>query len=444
MMIRDGRLRGPSLLLLGWLSAGAFVAAEESTNYPIPPALDDYVSRSEDVFAWKIIDKRKLEEGTLYDVDLTSQTWQGIVWKHALRIHQPDKLDHPRHVLLFVSGGANGRRPGEGDAAMGFNLAKLTGARVATLHQVPNQPLFDGRTEDDLITETWLRYLETGDANWPLLFPMVKSAVKAMDAVEAIARSQWNGSVDGFVITGASKRGWTSWLTPAADKRVIATAPIVIDVLNFRPQMKHQLDTWGEYSEQIVDYTSKGLIKEGDETPREIQLRRMMDPYGYRGRLALPKLLINGTNDPYWVVDAMELYWYDLVGPKYVLQVPNAGHGLEGGHDLAFGTLAAFFRHAASGTEPPKLAWTHSQQDDCLTLAIECSSKPKAARLWVARSESKDLRQSKWNSRPLSERDGRFVGTVAKPDRGHVAFYGELQFDLDGLPYSLCTLVRRE
>ena len=444
MMICEGRLRVAILLLLGCLPAATVLAAEEATDYPIPSALDDYVSRSEDAFAWKIRDTRKFEEGTLYNVDLTSQTWQGIVWKHVLWIHEPSKLDHPQHVLLFVTGGRNGNRPGKSDAAVGFQLANLTGARVAMLHQVPNQPLFGGRTEDDLITETWLKYLDTGDPNWPLLFPMVKSAVKAMDAVEAIARSEWNGTVDGFVITGASKRGWTSWLTPAADKRVIATAPIVIDVLNFRPQMRHQLETWGEYSEQINDYTSKGLIVEGDETPRETQLRHMMDPYGYRERLALPKLLINGTNDPYWVVDAMKLYWHDLPGPKYVLQVPNAGHGLKGGHDLAFGTLAAFFRHAAAGTDPPNLAWTYSEQDGRLSLTVESSSKPRAARLWVAHSASKDFRQSKWDSRPLAERDGRVVGTVTKPDQGHVAVYGELQFDLDGLPYSLCTLVRRE
>ena len=444
MMIRQAHLCGAIALFSRCLIAAAFVAAEESTDYPIPSALDDYVSRSEDAFAWQIRDKQELEHGTLYDVDLTSQTWQGIVWKHVLRIHEPRKLDHPRHILLFVTGGSNERRPGAGDAKTGFTLANLTGARVATLHHVPNQPLFGGRTEDDLITETWLKYIETGDANWPLLFPMVKSAVKAMDAVEAIARSEWNGAVDGFVITGASKRGWTSWLTPTADKRIVATAPIVIDVLNFRPQMKHQLDTWGEYSEQINDYTSKGLIVEGDETPREIQLRRMMDPYGYRSRLTLPKLLINGTNDPYWVVDAMRLYWYDLLGPKYVLQVPNAGHGLEGGRELAFATLAAFFRHAATGTALPALTWTDSERDGQLILTVQSSSKPQAARLWVAHSQGKDFRQAKWSSRPLPQRDALFQASVAKPDRGHVAFYGELQFDLDGLPYSLCTLVRRE
>ena len=82
--------------------------------------------------------------------------------------------------------------------------------------------------------------------------------------------------------------------------------------------------------------------------------------------------------------------------------------------------------------------------DGRVTLTIESSSKPTAARLWVAHSADKDFRQSKWDSRPLAERDGRFVGTEAKPAQGHVAMYGELQFELDGLPYSLCTLVRRE
>ncbi|HJN12146.1 MAG TPA: PhoPQ-activated protein PqaA family protein [Pirellulaceae bacterium] len=426
----------------------AFATGQASADDPVkadvPTALRDYITRPEKVFAWKLATPQQFGDTKIYDIALTSQQWQGIVWKHNLFIYEPKAMRHPGHVLLFITGGKNGSRPGLGERAMGLKLAELAGARVAMLHQVPNQPLLDGRSEDDLITETWLHYLKTGDKTWPLLFPMAKSAVKAMDAIEEIAKQKWDTPVKGFVVTGASKRGWTSWLTPVVDKRVIGTAPIVIDVLNFRPQMKHQLASWGKYSEQIIDYSSKGLINTGDESPRETQLRVMMDPYTYRKQLALPKLLINGTNDRYWVVDAMNLYWDDLVGPKYVLQVPNAGHSLGDGRVSALTTVAVFFQHTAADKAMPALSWDFGKAPDGLSLKIEPSRKPTAARLWVARSETTDFRESNWQSQPLAENGKAYAMTVERPEQGHIARYGELQFEFNGLQFSLCTLIRRD
>lgn len=417
-------------------------ATADAANNSIPTALKDYVTRADDTFAWKIRETKELPLGKVYDMDLTSQRWQGIVWQHPLMVYEPAQLKYTDHVLLFVTGGGNGNRPGEKDMAMALQLANAAQARVAMLHHVPNQPLFDGRVEDDLITETWLRYLETGDESWPLLFPMVKSAVKAMDAVQALAESKWNTKVKGFVITGASKRGWTSWLTPVADSRVVATAPMVIDVLNFQPQMRHQLDTWGKFSEQIEDYTKKGLIKIDGESEREQRLRLMVDPYTYRESLTLPKLIVNGTNDRYWVVDATQFYWSDLVGPKYVLKVPNAGHGLDAGRELALRTIAAFFRHVVSGSAWPEISWEKKSTADAIELHMNSSAKPSAARFWTAVTEGKDFREAKWNSEPMNGGNGGSrLAKASRPAGKHIACFGEMEFSEGGLSYSLCTLV---
>ncbi len=433
------------LVLCVGLFAPSLLAADEPPVTLSPSdAIHRYVARDEPDFAWKLAQTIETPKGNVQRLELTSQKWQGLVWKHALLVYEPLVVDHPEHMLLFVTGGSTGGVPQEKDLGMGLALAERCGARVATLHAVPNQPAFGGRVEDDLITDTWLKYLETGDDSWPLLFPMVKSAVKAMDALEQFSQQQYNIKPKGFVITGASKRGWTSWLTPVADKRVIATAPIVINVLNFPEQMKYQLETWGEYSEQIADYTSKGLIKpNGPETPREKQLWSMMDPYVYRKQLTLPKLMVVGTNDPYWVVDAMNLYWDGLEGPKYTLQVPNAGHGLDDGRDAALTTVAVFFRHQAGGLDLPQLDWKYTPQTAEVQLSMKSNLAPVGVRFWSANSDDKDFRNEEWTSKPLEVVNGSFTGYHPK-GKGHVAIFGEYQFKLGSLPYSLTTQAYRE
>lgn len=438
------RLFRPCMTLM-LVTLAPLVAAAQPAGKPaaIPDALQRYVNRAEPVFAWKKVRTDRTPQGTIYQLELVSQTWQGIVWKHVLQVFEPPKVSHASHMLLFVTGGRTGGQPSQRDGEFGLQLAALCRSRIAILRQVPNQPLLGNRFEDDLISETWLKYLKTGDDTWPLLFPMVKSAVKAMDALEQFSQSEWRQQLKGFVITGASKRGWTSWLTPVADKRVVATAPIVIDVLNFRAQMTHQLERWGEFSEQIVDYTSKGLVKrpEERESAREIALRRMMDPHTYLPVLKLPKLLIVGTNDPYWVVDSMNLYWDDLVGPKYIRQVPNAGHGLGKGRQGALVTLAVFYRQIAGGSAPPRFSWDIGDANGQLTLTLKSSQQPQAVRLWTTQSSGTDFRKSQWTSKPLAGQKGTWVGQVPLPEKQHVAMYAEVEFEFEGLAYSLTSLV---
>ncbi|MEO6810271.1 MAG: PhoPQ-activated protein PqaA family protein, partial [Isosphaeraceae bacterium] len=168
--------------------------------------LDAYVKAPDPTYSWKSINHRDFDTGTAYHLDLTSQTWQGAPWRHALQIFEPKEIKHEDIMLLFVTGGNNREDPPKtSDAAVGFALAQACGARVAILSQVPNQPLMGGRTEDDLIAETFVKYLETKDENYPLLFPMAKSVVRAMDTLQ-----EWGAKekkpVTRFVVSGASKR----------------------------------------------------------------------------------------------------------------------------------------------------------------------------------------------------------------------------------------------
>ncbi len=98
----------------------------------------------------------------------------------------------------------------------------------------------------------------------------------------------------------------------------------------------------------------------------------------------------------------------------------------------------------AAGGSLPQLDWKHSDGDGQLVLAMTSSAKPAAARLWVAHAPTKDFRPAKWRPQPVEEKSGGLVGRVAKPRQGHVALFGEAQFDLEGLSYSLTTLVRWE
>ncbi len=406
--------------------------------------LFEYVKKPEPAYAWKLKGKHDLPAGTVYDLHLVSQVWQGITWEHQLQVYQPKGVKPAATLLLWNQGG----RAGPGSIAFGLDLARRLGAPCAFLYGIPNQPLLGGKKEDTLIAETFVRFLDTRDENWPLLFPMAKSLVKAMDALQAFAEKEWKAPLKSFIVAGGSKRGWTTWLTAVADRRVKAIAPMVIDTLNMREQGPYQLKSFGAYSDQVRDYTARGLLPMAD-TPAAKRLWTMVDPYTYRDRLTLPKLLINGANDPYWTTDALNLYWDGLKGDKWVLYVPNAGHNLQQkgangqpDRERAVNALAAFGRHYTVDNPMPKLTWKHDDADGKARLTVRATPAPKAARLWVAHAPTRDFRQAEWVARPVRVEEGRVVGLVAPPEKGFAAFYAELDYSIGELPHHLSTQMR--
>jgi PhoPQ-activated pathogenicity-related protein len=419
--------------------------------------LAGYVGKTDPSFAWKRNGKETVGNDTIHRLRLTSQTWQNIVWEHDLCLYVPEGRSLSDVLTLINTGGGADK---ESDLLV-LEIARRAQAPIAMIYHIPNQPLLDGKTEDGLIAETFLRYLKTGDENWPLLFPMVKSVIRAMDVLQSFIHEETGTTVNQFIISGASKRGWTSWLTAASgDKRVKAIAPMVIDTLNMPVQIRHQRECYGRTSDQIDDYARNGLTdifmsKEGK------RLVEMVDPYAYRKHLTMPKLLIHGANDPYWAADALRQYWNDLPGKKWVCYVPNAGHNLlertpgqTPSLDRAFNVLAAFIQSQSGGPELPHLDFTETDfvpeskgGQKGYGLRIRTQVAPTQARLWAASAETRDFRPSVWESRmPLGEgkEKDRYIQTfgLAKPASGYAACFGEVTFVQNGRTFTLCTPTR--
>jgi PhoPQ-activated pathogenicity-related protein len=264
-----------------------------------------------------------------------------------------------------------------------------------------------------------------------------------MDAIEEFAAAEWQLDVERFLVTGASKRGWTTWLTGAVDSRVNAIAPMVIDMLNMKPHMELQQLSFGGYSEQIEDYTEKGLQDHMDNA-RGDALRSIVDPYSYRDQLRQPKLIILGTNDRYWPVDALNLYWDELKGEKYILYVPNNGHGLRD-HTRLVGTVCALHEHVTGGKALPKLDWKFQYRGDTLRLELTSDTVPEVVRSWTAAAETRDFREVEWDSQQVKA-DGaegrRFVVDLKKPANGFAAVFAEAEFNGRPMPFYLSTNLR--
>ncbi|MCL2744974.1 MAG: PhoPQ-activated pathogenicity-related family protein, partial [Planctomycetaceae bacterium] len=335
-----------------------------------PPEFDAYINKPDDSFEWKILEKKDSTAGQTILAEMTSQTWHGIAWKHFLLINVPNKVSYPENAVLYIGGGRIGRQPNQGDQILGSLMTASAQMPIGMLFQVPNQPLFGDFYEDALIGETLLKAIATGDKTYPLLLPMAKSAIRGLDAIQQILKQEKQMDIKHFTVTGASKRGWTTWLTAATkDKRVQAIAPIVIDTLNMVQQMEYQIETWGDFSPSIHDYTERNLFpKDLSKMPeKNRELVKIIDPYTYRNRYTVPKLLVHGTNDPYWTVDAVKNYWDDIPGVKYILTLPNAGHDLNGEMVKAVMTLSVFARYAAEKEEFPEFTWKLKENENDYT-----------------------------------------------------------------------------
>jgi PhoPQ-activated pathogenicity-related protein len=431
------------------LSMGLCAGAREQTP------LDRYVATPDPNYRYELVTTTAGPGFTTYVLDMTSQVWRSSSevdrpeWRHWVTIVKPDKVSHDTG-FLFIGGGANSSKPPAGVDANLRNLAVDTGTVVAELRMVPNQPITfagesKGRVEDELIAYTWDKYLRGGDDQWPARLPMTKSAVRAMDTVTAFCGGEKGGGVKvtKFVVAGGSKRGWTTWTTAAVDKRVVAIVPMVIDMLNIEPSFMHHWRVYGFWAPAIDDYVAM-KIPDWFRHPRYRALMKIEEPYEYRDRFTVPKLLINSTGDQFFLPDSSQFYFANLPAEKHLRYVPNTDHSLR--KSDAFETLHAFYDSVLNNRARPKMSWKFGKNG---TVRVQAEGNPTVVKLWQASNASaRDFRLEKigaaYTETTLSSKgNGIYEARIEKPAKGFTAYFVEATYPSGGkYPLKFTTDVR--
>ncbi len=173
-------------------------------------------------------------------------------------------------------------------------------------------------------------------------------------------------------------------------------------------------------------------------SPEGHALREIIDPFAYRSVLTQPKLIVVATNDEYFPVDSLNLYWDALKGPKYALYLPNDQHSIEDYFRL-IPTLNVFHRSAAGTTVLPQLDWEYRSGDDALVLCVRSHPAPENVWAWTAYSDDRDFRDDHWSSAPLTGDTYVYTIELTRPASGYAAVFGEAEFGQGDAAFTLST-----
>ena len=384
------------------------------------PTLDEYVWAPDDHYGWVDMGPDHVLQGqnifknqswTGYTLNMTSQQWltdadfaensdTKSIWWHYLVVIVPDNVNWKRNGTMWITGWSNTASPPtakDEDIALAASIAMEAGIITGSLFQVPNEhtifasdPLQKSRTEDAIIAFTWDHFLNNpDDSQWLLRFPMVKASLRAMDAIKEFTAQKFPDegySLDYFSVAGASKRGWTTWDVGVVDpERVMAIVPIVLDAINFVEVEHHQWRSYGGWSWALTDYIDMNIMTRLDD-PNMVHLQENVDPFFYRDRLTMPKLVVNAVLDEFQQPDDTRYWWDKMPGPKHFIMTPNAEHSEATGIFEIVPAITSYLNYLLHEEPVPTFTWDIDETTGTITATLDGLGDVKKATMWYAYS----------------------------------------------------------
>ena len=424
-----------------------FTQADPRSEY-LQTDLDAYVHKDDTSFNYVIEKVQEFDSYFVHSIRMDSQNFlqskdvNKTSWSHWLTVIEPKEVKAETAMLVISSGDTNDPLPKAQDALIEIALA--SNSLVAELKAIPNQPLkfsdesFD-RWEDAIIAYTWNKFFLTGESRWPARMAMTKSAIAAMDTIQAVFK---RNNVNSFVVTGASKRGWTTWTAAATDNRVIAIIPLVIDMLNIKPSFEHHWQAYGFWAPAIQDYVDMNTM-DWWGSPEAEALFKLVDPYSYKDRYQFPKYIINAAGDEFFIPTSSQFYYDQLPGEKHIRYVPNVGHSLNGSYIIE--AIASFYISILNSSPRPEYSWNFLENGQ---IEFTSDNQPSEVKLWWADNlSSRDFRLDvigkSWKSKSIKiNAEGKYISSIDKPEEGWRAYFVEAIYGLNSLPFIVTSEVK--
>ena len=398
--------------------------------------------QSKEGFEWFCTLQEERELYSCHHLHLQSQKWRNIhevdhiFWNHALTITIPKGIENTT-VLMRVRGREENGKVSCPTRLEMQQLAVELGVIVVELNQVPFQPLtiHDEKDlyEDELVAASWSRFIATNDPLWVLQLPMLRSIVRAMDAVQAYA-GDCGICVRDFVLTGRSKRAWSCWMTAALDARVKGIIPMVCDLLQIRQVLEHHREVYGEWLPALGPYVKRGFTDLHDD-PRFEDLEAMVDPMNYAKNLKIEKLIMNASGDEFFPPDSSRHYYEKLMFPKALSILPNTNHPLV--HCDVLENLKVFMHLMLQKESLPRIDWHLEASTNILRVSWDLV--PSELFLYTAYNPvKKDFRMGyqgeKWRaSRIELDQEKSIQLKLPKKIKGYSASFLQCRFLFEGV-----------
>ena len=352
------------VLALVILYFGLNYAFLSNNNYD---SMKDYIESTKSEFSYEIEDIIYEEEWTGFHIKMISGEWldkkkvDNVEWSHYVDIVIPNDTETDTGIMFIDSGVTDDKYFRLDSISIGYALK--TKSIIVNIHNIPFQPVNfldseqESFVEDDLIAYSWNQFLEGGakkkDIEWLPRLPMTRAVVRSMDLAQEIAL-QNNKQLSEFVVSGASKRGWTAWTTAAVDDRVVGVVPIVIDMLNLVPSFENHYRSYGDFSLAVQDYVNYN-IQDWMGTDEFKELMGYVEPYSFIDKFTMPKYIINAGSDEFFSTDSWRFYYDELADNKLIRYIPNTNHSLNGRYLNQ--DLISFFYRIVNNIDLPTLNW---------------------------------------------------------------------------------------